>query len=98
MSLASELDDVLVWVNETRQAYNLPTLAELPKGKPGNSSCCVIARGLSGRAYGNEGYVASGPNEFLMDEDHRVYFPEFVAEFVAEFDAHAYPELIEETA
>jgi len=83
------LDDVLAWVNERRHALALGApLKKLPKGERGMCSYCPIAIALN-TAVVPTGYYLPDANRGVL-----VKFPDFVAEFIADFDRGRYPELV----
>lgn len=93
---------ILDWVNEQRKQYGIGApLAALPKGIPDQACECVLARALGTTEVPA---LVDETNTYLRDESlpcsERVFIdtPDFAAQFIRDFDAGVYPELIEEQA
>lgn len=91
-------DDVLTWINATRQAFGLEALSALRPGERKCSHGCVVAASLEYRS-GEPGLKAStvSTSTVLMDDaslsTYTLRHPAHVADFIAAFDRGEYPEL-----
>lgn len=88
----------LDWVNRTRfHEFSLPPLDKLPKGVRGCSSTCVISMCFSTRI-GDE-ILSDGtilyvnPTTEAVVNGNGIEMPQYVREFVNNFDDGLYPEL-----
>jgi hypothetical protein len=85
-----DLTKVLEWVNEIRANHKRKPIKRLPKGELGSSDNCTIAKAL--RAYHvchNDYYFDSGPDEVYK-------IPQIISDFIDQFDAGNFSELIKE--
>ena len=79
-------DEVLEWVNEVRARMDIgPPLEELPRGRRCTSSACPIARALGGAGVSrSDVFIRTYPQATVIP------LPDFVREFIENFDAGAY--------
>lgn len=89
---------VLDWVNERRTEWGLPTLAEMPSGKPCDADECSLARALSGMGPDDQPVrVRVGVHQYFVNGDSErdaFRLPGLVNEWRREFDRGEIPELI----
>lgn len=86
--------DVLDWINSTREEYGLgggTPLARIPTGVPRESNCCPIANAFGGGPLA----VHRWATVLRAWDDEEIAHPAYVAEFIRAFDAGEIPELIE---
>jgi hypothetical protein len=93
---------VLTWANMIRVENGMPTLAELPQGNRVRSASCPVALALSGHANGlifegsiggKIGTIFVKPFAIGRRSYIKLQIPDYVAEFVSDFDDRQYPEL-----
>ena len=100
---------IIDWLNETFAPIGLEPITKMPKGNPDSGYQCPIALvlnyGLDG--WEPEGEEGSGVDQSISSWFvGRIYIdsprgirafdiPEFVSEFIQDFDAHRYPDLID---
>ncbi len=78
----------IAWVNRYRAKYDVgPPLTELPKGQPGSTVKCPVARAIEGQVTKHRCY--SDP------QDHGMLLPQYVKDAIRRFDHGKYPELLE---
>jgi hypothetical protein len=107
----TDLEEVLVLVNKARAALGQPPLETLPRGKKRDSSDCVIARSVGVNVGNRIAWIAAGRRRerrlvagLLAEAWHspqdvigrrRVLLPGALRQFVVDFDAGAFPELVD---
>ena len=110
----TDLEGVLEMVNSARAALGKEPIRSLPRGRRGSSSDCVLARSVGMSFGNRSAWAVGGPRrqrraaalELARAWDVRpgvvnrrsVQLPESLREFVTEFDAGDFPELVDPSA
>lgn len=110
----TDLEQVLSLVNAARAALGSPPLGELPPGRQRSNGDCVLAKSVGVSFGNRTAWVASGrrsqrktvarliasawdSKQDVLDK-RVVRLPDTLREFVAEFDAGEFPELVDSRA
>jgi hypothetical protein len=104
----NDLDHVLEYVNNARKALILPIIDHLPLGRLRAANHCPIANALeeatvcslaiefNNREDAIAVHLAWYGNDIIRSfDDTEIRTPEVIANFIEDFDARKYPELIE---